>query len=157
MKQRIVIVIVVQLIGLLCFNALQAKTSPIDTSSIQTNQQISEPELTKRFNAVLDKELSGENVCVTVSAAQRLNAMMTSAAQKVISEKAFDRVSEADKNVQKLAQTLLKNGTQVKNGTQAGRTRITVETIDSLFANEPPDSTGGNSVRDLFCPLFPIC
>ncbi|HEX3253447.1 MAG TPA: hypothetical protein VHS05_28705 [Pyrinomonadaceae bacterium] len=66
MKRRIAIVTVVQLIALLCFGVLQANTAAGETSSIQGNQPISESELIGRFNAVLDKELSGENVCVTI-------------------------------------------------------------------------------------------
>ena len=161
MKLRIIIVTLVQVIGLLCFSALPADTAAIGTSSTQGNQQPSEAELTKRFNAILDKELSGEKVCVTISAARELNALMTTAAHKVISEKAFDRVGEAEENVRKLAKALL------KNGTQAGNTRITSETIASLMARatttdtDPPESAGGPdsnaSVRDLICPLFPIC
>jgi len=153
MKPRIVVVTLVQVVGLLCFSALRADTAAIGTSSTPVNQQPSEAELTKRFNAILDKELSGENVCVTISAARELNALMTTAAQKVVSARAFDRVNEAEENVRKLAKALL------KNGTQAGQTRITSETIASLMASptEPPDSAGGPNVRDLFCPLFPIC
>ena len=153
MKRRIAIVTVVQLIALLCFGVLQANTAAGETSSIQGNQPISEPELIGRFNAVLDKELSGENVCVTVSAARQLNALMTASAQKIIREKVFNRVGEAETNIKKFAATLL------QNATQAGHTRITTETIENIIRNttEPPESTGGPNVRELFCPLFPLC
>jgi hypothetical protein len=152
-KRRIVIMTVVQVIGLLYFNVLQANTAAIETSSIQGNQPISESELTRRFNTILDNELSGENVCVTVSGARRLNALMTTSAQKIISERAFNRVGEAETNIKKFAKTLL------KNATQSGRTRITPETIENTIGmTEPPESSGGpGEIRDLFCPLFPIC
>ena len=154
MKRRIAIVTVVQLSALLCFSLLQANTAAIETSSIQGNQPISEPELISRFNTVLDNELSGENVCVTVSAARQLNALMTASAQKIIREKVFNRVGEAETNIRKFARTLL------QSATQSGHTRITTETIEKIISNttESPESTGGGTnVRELFCPLFPLC
>ena len=167
MKRRIHIVTVLQLIALLCLSGLPANTRAVGTSSTQGNQQPSEAELATRFNAILDKELSGEKVCVTISAARELNALMTAAAQKLVKAKAFDRVGEAEANVRKFAKALL------KNGTEAGVTRITHETIAGLMsatattATEPPESAGGpetgggrgprKGLGDLFCPLFPIC
>lgn len=155
MKSRIVILTVIQLIGLLCLNAPSANTAAVHTPSLNTNAQISEAELTTRFNAILDAELSGENVCVTISAARELNTLMATSARKIVNERAFDRVAEAEANVRKFAKVLL------KNGTQSGHTRITTEILASIISTttEPPESTGGGvgDVRNLFCPLFPIC
>lgn len=153
MKLRIALIAVVQL-GLLYVNASSANTAATGTFSHNTNAQISEIELTKRFNAVLDKELSGENVCVTTSAARQLNVLMIASAQKIISEKAFNRVAEAEENIKKFAKVLL------TNGTQSGHTRITSDTVEQIISRstEPPTNEGGgNQVRDLFCPLFPLC
>src|SRR5689334_17317896 len=128
MRRRILIFTVLQLITLVCLSGLPGNTTAIGTSSTQGNQQPSEAELANRFNAVLDKELSGEKVCVTISAARELNALMTAAAQKLVKAKAFDRVGEAEANVRKFAKGL------VKNGTEAGVTRITHETIAGLMS-----------------------
>jgi hypothetical protein len=154
MKPRIVILTVIQLIGLLCLNAPSANTAAVHTPSLNTNAQISEAELTTKFNAILDAEFSGENVCVTISAARELNTLMKTSAQKIVNERAFNRVAEAEGNVRKFAKALL------KNGTQSGHTRITTEILGNIISTtEPPESTGGGvgDVRNLFCPLFPIC
>lgn len=143
------VTLVLVVIELLCFSTPTAKTAKLDT-------QVSEAELTRKFNAILDEELSGGNVCVTTSAARRLNALMTSSAAKIVREQAFARVPEAEKNIRVFARTLLAAGTN-----ESDRTRISPETIDGLMkrdTTEPPESSGGPSgVRDLLCPLFPIC
>lgn len=150
MKRWIASLMLVQILGLLCFTPSSANT-PVS--------QVSESELTKKFNAIIDAELSGENICLTSSAARRLNTLMSNSASKIIKERAFNRVGEAEKNVKLFAQAILANGTQ-----QSGRTRISEITIDQVTSKEsstiePPTTQGGGSepARISFCPLFPIC
>ena len=139
---------------LLLMLSLNTSSANTDAISIQTGVQISQAELTKKFDDVLDKELSGENVCITASAARRLNSLMTASAAKIITAKAFDRVAEAERNIQVFAKVLRANGTQ-----QSGATKITVDTINNVMSQgvEPPENVGGPAVRDIFCPLFPVC
>ncbi|HXQ69592.1 MAG TPA: hypothetical protein VN844_03865 [Pyrinomonadaceae bacterium] len=145
------VTLVLVVIELLCFSTPTAKTAKLET-------QVSEAELTKKFNAILDGELSGDNVCVTTPAARRLNALMTSSAAKIVRENVFTRVPEAERNIRVFARTLLAAG-----DSESGRTRISPETIDGLMKRgtgitEPPDAGGGSGrVSDLLCPLFPIC
>ena len=143
--------LVLVVIGLLSFSPSSAKPTQLDS-------QVSEAELTQKFNAILDEELSGDNVCVTTAATRRLNALMASSAANIVRAKASARVPEAEKNIRVFAKALLGAGTKEA----AGRTRITPDIIDALLKRggptEPPDSTGGPSgLGDLLCPLFPIC
>ncbi len=150
MNRWIITLTLLQIPALLSFNAPSA-----NTAAIQTGVQISQAELTKKFDDILDKELAGENVCITPSAARRLHALMTNSAAKIITAKAFNRVGEAEQNIRVFAKVLRENGTQ-----QSGATKITVDTIDNVVSQgvEPPTNVGGGgSVRDVFCPLFPIC
>jgi hypothetical protein len=158
MKRWIVSLTLVHVVGL-CLNPASANTANLNTLSINTTAQVSEAELTKKFNSILDEELAGDNVCVTASAAHRLNALMTSSAEKIVRAKAFARVPEAEKNMRIFAKALL-----ATTAGESGRTRITSETIDGVMnrrssgPTEPPEATGGGTgLGDLLCPLFPIC
>jgi hypothetical protein len=155
MKRWIASLMLVQILGLLCFTPSSANTPAA---------QISETLLTDKFNAIIDTELSGETVCLTPSASRQLNILMANSARKIIKERAFNRVAEAEKNIKEFAKVLLANGTQ-----QSGRTRVTVDTIEEVTSRQPPSNTGAIDPPDTvggssegggkgrFCPLFPIC
>lgn len=151
MRLRIISLILTPALGLLCpniFLASGAKPQSPQRAAAQVTP-ISEADLTERFNRVLDKELSGANVCVAPSAARKLAELMKAAASRIVQTKAFGRVGEAEKNIQKLAGRLA-----AASPDGAGRVRITSETIDRMFEEAPvkvDPSEGG------LCPLFPIC
>lgn len=145
MKRWIAILALVQVSALIFFNASSANTANLDTCSINTAAQMSETELIKRFNDILDEELSGTNVCVTISAARQLSDLTRSGAAEVVKEKAFDRIPEAEKGMRKFAKELLANGTK-----ESDRIRIRPETINSIMDIPRTSATA-------ICPLFPIC
>jgi hypothetical protein len=108
-------------------------------------KQASEEELTKRFDELLDKELSEKKVCVAPSAARELGNLMRQAAQTIIQEKAFHRLSEAEKNVKEFASELIING-----DTDSGQIKITSRAIRRTFGQTSEPGAG-------LCPLYPIC
>ncbi len=150
MKRWIISLNLLQVLGLLCFNASPANTP--GQRAANTVQQVSEAELAERFNAILDEELSGDKVCVATSAARQLDALMKDSAATVVREKAFNRVTEAEKNIRAFAKALLEKG-----AAESGRVSISTFTITMVMHPRPSLPSPGQTKKSLFCPLFPIC
>jgi hypothetical protein len=151
MKLRTVSLISTQVLVLLCINTFLAKPTLSSRPITQQVSQLSEAELTERFNKTLDKELSGANVCVATSAARKLAELMKTSATKIVQAKALGRVGEAEKNIQTFAERLIEDGTEAP-----GRIRITLDGIERTLSGKPPIRVDPSEGDDL-CPLFPIC
>ena len=149
MRLKAISLLLTPVLGFLSFNIFLASGAelPPPRRAAAPVPQVSEADLADRFNKVLDKELSGANVCVAPSAARKLADVMKAAAAKIVQAKAFARAEEADKNIRAFAGRLLEAGPD-----SSGRVRITPEDVDLVLGRVPVDPSEGG-----LCPLFPIC
>jgi hypothetical protein len=84
--------------------AQRRKSVPL---SSKEGQKFTERELLERFNGILDEKLSADNICVSVAAAHQLDDLMRKGAEEIINTNSFDRLPEAEKNIQRFADELL--------------------------------------------------
>jgi hypothetical protein len=142
-----------QILALLSSNTPFANRANLNTYTVNGLSKVSKAELTRRFNDILDKELSGKDVCVSTPAARQLNDLMSNAAATVVREKAFDKIPEAETNIKDLARRLQTGICAEDDPGESTLIRITPYTINCTL-----HYTGSRTSSSLsLCPLFPIC
>lgn len=128
------------------------KPSPSPTPS-PAPPQFTQDELEQRFNAILARQLSADNVFLSFTAAVRLEDIVEKAARRIADNKSFEQLPDADKNLDKFARALRSRGA-FSEGTIISTTTIT-DVLDG-FQIQNPKSSDPQFIPGV-CPLFPIC
>ena len=148
MKLKISLVLV-QTFGLLVLYTLSSREIK---SSPQATQEFTETELTERFNRIMDEELSGVNVYIELPAVRKLEQLMRKSSARIVEEKAFGRVPEAEKNIRRFLRRVL-----VLAKSEAKRGNRWIIAIHMGHINLAPKGRPNTPGVGGICPLYPVC